>query len=323
MKILVADDDPLNRHLLQGLLTTWGYEMIFASDGEEAWQILRQKNAPKLAILDWMMPGKDGTEICREIRNYQDSSYTYILLLTANLDKEDIITGLEAGADDYLTKPFNPNELRARLRAGRRIIELQEQLHAAYEQLRFQAAHDTLTGVKSRAAILEALQAELARARRRQDPVGILLADLDRFKEVNDTFGHLAGDAVLRETAKRMLSSVRSYDTVGRYGGEEFLIVVPGCDVSSLVNRAEALRMAVAAESVKTREGLISITVSLGVTVGGGSRPTDVEPLLRAADTALYQAKNNGRNRVEVFEQGPDPSALLTGDFRSPTSLPA
>ena len=222
MKILVADDDPINRRLLEMLLVKWNYKVVLARDGNEAWNILRQKDAPKIAILDWMMPGLDGTQICRRIRNRNDESYTYILLLTARYQGADIIAGLEAGADEYLAKPFARNELKARLWTGKRILGLEERLRSAYETLRFHAAHDSLTGGWNRVAILEALQAEVARAQRQGTTLGVIMADLDHFKQVNDTYGHLAGDAVLRGAVERMQACLRPYDAVGRYGERSF-----------------------------------------------------------------------------------------------------
>ena len=300
MRILVADDDPINRVLLQRFLANWNYEVDLAANGAEAWEILKREDAPKLAILDWMMPGMDGPEICREVRNLNNRSYVYILLLTGNNEKGDIIAGLDSGADDYLTKPFDANELKARLRAGRRILELQEQLLSTNGELKFQAEHDSLTGMWSRAKVLETMRTELGRAHREGTAVGIILADLDHFKGINDTYGHMAGDAVLRETAKRMRSSVRPYDTIGRYGGEEFLIVVPGCDQSNAVKRAEQLRLAVGTEPANTSEGMISVTLSLGVTVSGVPMLHEAERLVRAADVALYEAKSGGRNQVRA-----------------------
>jgi two-component system cell cycle response regulator len=303
VKILVADDDPINRRLLEKVLVKSNYEVVLASDGNEAWSILSQKDAPKLAILDWMMPGLDGPEICRRIRKGSDESYVYILLLTAKFQKGDIIEGLDAGADDYLSKPFDANELKARLRTGMRVLDLEKRLRSSYENLLFHAAHDSLTGGWNRVAILETLRTEVARAQRQGTKLGIMMADLDHFKHVNDTYGHLAGDAVLRETAKRMQACVRPYDAVGRYGGEEFLIVMPHCDVSAASSRAEDLRAAIASTPMETPEGAVPVTVSLGVAIGGRDIPMDVESLLQSADEALYQAKNAGRNQVMVCQK--------------------
>lgn len=297
MKILVADDEPISRHLLERFLRKWQYEVLVACDGSEAWQALEREDAPRLVILDWVMPGMDGAEICRKVRQQTDRPYTYILLLTGKSKKQDLVEGLEAGADDYLPKPFDKEELRVRLRAGRRILELQEQLIAGREGQKFQATHDALTGLWNRAGILEILEKEVARARRQSSPLSIVLADLDHFKRINDTYGHLAGDAVLREAAQRMRASVRSYDSVGRYGGEEFLIALPG---SSTVNQAERIRASVGANPVDTPEAPITVTLSLGVAVWQEDGKATVDTLLRPADAALYRAKKAGRNRVEL-----------------------
>lgn len=302
MKILVADDDPINRRLLKAFLVKGDYEVILARDGEEAWSILRQVGSPKLAILDWSMPGMDGTQICRELRKQKDKPYVYVLLLTSMSLETEVIAGLDAGADDYLTKPFKREELKARLRTGRRILALQEQLLSANDTLQFQLARDELTGVQSRLAIMETLRIELVRSQREKTTLGVLMTDLDHFKHVNDTYGHLAGDEVLREAAKRMRASMRPYDAVGRYGGEEFLVVIPGCNVSSAMSRAEELRQAIGKNPVETPEGMIQVTMSLGVAVG--AKPAELEGLLRLADAALYEAKNKGRNQVATITQG-------------------
>src|SRR5579871_725939 len=207
MKILAAEDNPIFQTMLRSMLTKWGYEVVIGRDGIEALDILQQENAPRLAILDWMMPGLDGVEVCRRVRAGRSEPYIYILLLTARNDSQDVVEAIDAGADDYLTKPFNTLELRARLRAGRRIIELQEELLVAREALRQQAMHDGLTGLLNRTAILGVLQQELARANRDNQSVSILMVDLDHFKQINDSLGHLAGDAVLEEAAVRMKAS--------------------------------------------------------------------------------------------------------------------
>ncbi len=297
MRVLIAEDDPVSCHLLEAFLVKWGYQVVVTTDGTEAWRVLQQENPPRLAILDWMMPGMDGVEVCRKVRQRDAEPYIYILLVTAKGQKQDIIEGLEAGADDYLTKPFDAQELRARLRAGRRIIELQEQLLSAREQLKVEATHDPLTGLWNRTAILESLQRELARAQRDKTPTAVIMADLDHFKRINDTYGHLAGDAVLREAARRMSSSVRTYDSIGRYGGEEFLFVFPGSDLNGALTQAERLRSCINKEAMDIFEGAFPITMSLGVAASTEVKEADL--LVRAADAALYRAKNGGRNRVE------------------------
>jgi PleD family two-component response regulator len=228
LQVLVAEDNPVFQSMLCGILERWGYAAVSVRDGETAWDILQSEHAPRLAILDWMMPGIDGVEVCRRVRTAGKEPYTYIVLLTARTESRDLVEAMDAGADDYLTKPFRNHELRVRLRAGRRILDLQEELLRAREALRLQATHDALTGLMNRSAILERLRNELSRSSRDRQPLAVLLADLDRFKLVNDKCGHLAGDAVLRESALRMKSALRRYDAVGRYGGEEFLLVLPG-----------------------------------------------------------------------------------------------
>lgn len=309
-KILIAEDDPVSQRMLQSFLTKWGYEIIAVSSGTEALRILEGPDAPPLAVLDWMMPGMEGPEICREIRKDPERPYTYVLLLTARTQKEDLLKGLEAGADDYLTKPFDVQELRARLHVGRRILDLQHHLLAATDELRFRASHDMLTGIPNRGTILEAVNRERARQIRDGGSFGVILADLDHFKAVNDTHGHLAGDIVLKEAACRMRACVRSYDSVGRYGGEEFLIVVPTGDGNSTAAVAERVREAISEKPVMTESGPISVTASLGIAV---SIDRDAKEVLRSADEALYCAKARGRNRVERFDASMIPAGLPRG----------
>ena len=302
MRILIAEDDAISRRLLETILGKWGYEVVVALDGEQAWQVLQTENSPRLVILDWMMPGMDGIELCRRVRERLSVPYVYVLLLTARSQREDLLQGMDAGADDYVTKPFDANELKVRLRAGRRILDLQEQLMAAQEQLRDQASRDPLTGIWNRTAVFEVLRREVARSERESSPLAVAMADLDHFKNLNDTYGHMAGDAVLREATRRMSTCIRSYDAIGRYGGEEFLVVLPGCDEQSAAGRAERLRGAIVNKPFDTSEGRITVTCSLGVASTSSGANGDVESLLRAADAALYRAKANGRNRVEKTE---------------------
>jgi two-component system cell cycle response regulator len=302
MRILIADDSIVSRHLLEATLRKWGYEIAIACDGLEAWNILQEDNAPRLAILDWVMPGLTGPEVCKRVReNLRDkeASYTYILLLTSKSQREDLIEGMESGADDYLTKPFDQHELKVRLRAGTRIIDLQRELVAAREELREQATKDFLTRIWNRSSILDILQRELTRADRERRPVGLVLADLDRFKSVNDSHGHFAGDAVLREFTRRMLASMRPYDAIGRYGGEEFLLVLPGCDEHCTAGQSERLRAALAAEPMLLNETRLVITASFGTTSWRpGNGEGSPEALIRIAADALYMAKNQGRNQT-------------------------
>jgi diguanylate cyclase (GGDEF)-like protein len=300
MKILIADDDPVSSRLLDRLLAKWGYEVIAAHDGTEAWEVLQAENAPRVALLDWIMPGIDGLEICRRVRARSSQPYVYIMLLTANDKVGNLVEGLESGADDYLTKPFHPQELRARLRVGLRMLDLESRLVEARESLRFKASHDSLTTIWNRGAIIEMLERELSRARRDGSSVGILLADIDHFKRVNDTRGHLVGDEVLRAVTGRLKGEVRSYDSVGRYGGEEFLILLPGCDNPKLTAKAERLVKVVERSSIGTSTGTVAVTISIGGIASGDCPQADVNKLLLAADTALYRAKVSGRNRSEM-----------------------
>ncbi|HUI53382.1 MAG TPA: diguanylate cyclase [Bryobacteraceae bacterium] len=297
-KVLAAEDNPVFQSMLRSMLTKWGYEAVIARDGNEAWEALQAPDGPRLAVLDWMMPGMDGVEICRRIRAESREPYVYILLLTARCDCQDLVEGMDAGADDYLTKPFQPHELRVRLRAGRRLLDLHEQLLETREALREQATHDGLTGLLNRCAILETLRVELVRASREHHALALLMVDLDRFKQVNDTHGHLAGDAVLHEAARRMKAAIRRYDALGRYGGEEFLMVLPGCGSAAAFAQAERIRDAVAAEPYYTGSQVLRMTCSVGVSSRPFPNTEDADALIREADLALYRAKDSGRNQV-------------------------
>jgi diguanylate cyclase (GGDEF)-like protein len=300
MQILIAEDEAVSRRMLAHFLANWGYEVVEARDGEEAWEKLQQENAPKLAILDWMMPGIDGIEVCRRLRA-AERPYTYVLLLTARQERQDVLFGLDSGADDYLTKPVDVAQLRARLGVGKRIIDLQQRLIEAYEAKRFEATHDSLTGLWNRAAVLGFLEGELTRSERDNTNVAVVIADIDFFKQVNDTYGHLAGDAVLREVARRLDAGVRTYEWAGRYGGEEFLVVASRCTPEETGGLAERLRLRVSSEPVLWGGQEINVSTSLGVATTDQLGELNGDALLKAADSALYLAKRNGRNRVEVY----------------------
>jgi diguanylate cyclase (GGDEF)-like protein len=292
VKILIADDEDGTRLKLETLLSKLGYEVVVARDGNEAWELLQRDDAPSLALIDWLMPGMDGVEVCRRVRQSAKVPYCYIVMLTVKGQKQDLVAGMEAGADDYLSKPFDVDELRVRLSAGERILSLQE-------DLRLQATHDDLTGVLNRGTVLEVLNRELALVARKSVPVAIILADLDDFKQVNDKHGHAIGDTVLREAARRLATPMRPYDAIGRYGGEEFLIVLPGCGVESALLVAERIRCSVANQAITTSAGAVPMTVSLGVAAVDNAAPQGQDALIQSADDALYRAKRAGRNRVE------------------------
>ncbi len=314
-RVLIAEDDPVSRRMLQAFLLKSGYEVEVATDGIEALRALEKMYAPPLAILDWMMPGLEGTQVCQRVRERTDRPYTYVLLLTARSQKDDLLKGLDSGADDYLTKPFDAQELRARLRVGQRILDLQENLIAARDELRFRATHDILTGIANRGVVLDAMHRESSRQLREGGSFGIVLIDLDHFKHVNDMHGHQMGDAVLKETARRMSGCIRPYDTLGRYGGEEFLIVAPSTDGPGVLALAERVRWAISAQPFHGTEGTLHMTASCGVAVSEYGRPLDPNTLLRRADNALYKAKQQGRNRSELAPSAADSSAVAPVDL--------
>jgi diguanylate cyclase (GGDEF)-like protein len=300
---LIAEDDPVSRRVLETMLMRWGYQTVVACDGSQAWAQLNVPDPPRLAILDWMMPGLSGVDVCQLVRQGGQGEYLYIILLTARGRMEDIIEGMNAGADDYITKPFDSGELKVRLRAAKRILDLQAELIAAREALREQATHDFLTSLWNRAAILDILREELSRAARNGKPLGVMMADLDEFKKVNDTYGHKAGDVVLAEAANRMRQSTRPYDRIGRYGGEEFLVVVPGCDLADAEHAAQRVRSEMARAPFHLPNGTtIHVTVSIGVTARGEGNLADADGLIHSADEALYQAKRSGRNCVSLTD---------------------
>lgn len=310
MKILVADDDPVSRRLMQAVLQKIGYEVVLAHDGLSACRLLLEPDSPRIALIDWMMPELDGPSVCREIRRSRHDSYIYIALLTSKQGNSDIVEGLEAGADDYLTKPCHPAELKARLMTGMRILRYEDKLVESREAMRHQATHDALTQLWNRGAILSRLTQKLEASRQNKSDLSVLLCDVDHFKNVNDLYGHLAGDAVLLEISKRLLRSTRKIDRVGRYGGEEFLIVLDGCGVQDVERCAEQVRQSVSAEPIRAGDLEISASVSIGATTFHWNDVSlSVEELLHLADKALYIAKAKGRNRVTLWEPTLEDSA--------------
>ncbi|MGB7438086.1 MAG: diguanylate cyclase [Candidatus Acidiferrum sp.] len=311
MRILLAEDDMISRVMLERSLERAGYEVTAVNDGKRALDALDAEDPPRLALLDWVMPEKDGAEVCHEIRSRRSRAYTYLILLSSKESKREIVEGLEAGADDYLTKPYDDEELKARLRAGERILQLEDRLVEARESMRFQATHDPLTSLWNRGVIEELLSREIHRARREKSCTVVMLCDVDHFKQVNDQFGHNTGDDVLRELARRLQRSVRSYDMVGRFGGEEFLVILNRCDACTAPARAENIRACVAKQPFQTRSKPLAITISIGLALSIDFPRGNVGDILAAVDAALYAAKDAGRNCVRTACPGP---ATQTGE---------
>lgn len=310
MKILIVDDDTIQRRILEAALRKAGYDVEALKDGQEAWDRM-QSDPPRLVITDWMMPRMDGTDLIRNIRAAGWSTYTYTLLVTALDDPDDVIEGLAAGADDYLTKPVDHRELVARVAIGRRLVELEDNLRATQDRLLELASHDAMTGLLNRQAIHEHAHAELSRGARTGTSVSLALLDIDHFKAVNDQHGHLTGDVALCSVAETLKQNKRPYDWVGRWGGEEFLVVLPDTSLAAAGVVAERLRAAVSKRTIALPDGEeLSVTASLGVVSVRPTTETDLIDLLREADTALYAAKRLGRNRVELAPPHPTDSAI-------------
>ena len=300
MQVLVVEDSAVYRKLIRDHLQAWGFHVTVAENGAQASAVLASPDSPKLVLLDWVLPDIEGVDLCQQIREAGSSRpYLYVILLTSKEGRQNMLYAMESGADDYLLKPFDESELKARLMVGKRILDLQDELVQAREAMRHAATHDSLTELLNRGEILDMLTRELERGRRDQKPLTVILADIDHFKQVNDTLGHLFGDRALQEIARRLRSSLRVYDSIGRYGGEEFLLVLPGCDLENGMARANELRELVAGTPVAALEAEKSITVSMGVAVSEGGGKDEVEALLSGADAGLYAAKEKGRNRVE------------------------
>ncbi len=301
MKILIAEDENTTRHRLEKFLQGLDYEVLSCKDGLAAWEVIQSENAPNLLILDWMMLGMNGVEICRRVREQGKEPYTYILLLTMKDKQEDIIQGLEAGADDYITKPFNQNELKVRLKAGRRIVELNKELIDTRNILQKKIIYDELTGLYNRQSMKEILEKEYDRALRYQTDLSCLLIDIDYFKVINDTFGHIFGDLVLRKFSVRLKQKARKHDYIFRYGGEEFMVLLPNTSIGGAQTAAEKIRSACESKTYTDGNDVTIATVSIGVASVKYHQPPGSKELIAFADKALYRAKSEGRNRVSVY----------------------
>ena len=319
MRVLVADDHAATRLLIADILEGDGHEVVLVSNGGDAANAL-STGTFDLTIVDWMMPHTDGLQLCRAVREQERDSYLCIVLATARSQTADLVRGLEAGADDYLAKPFKAGELRARVRAGERMVRLQRELREKNRRSAELALTDELTGPLNRRAILQRLQQEGDRAFREHFPLSLIVIDIDAFKQVNDAHGHAAGDGVLREFAQRISGCVRSYDPVARIGGDEFLVVLSGVSEETAARIAERLRAAVADGCFNAgNHASLRITASFGV--AQSDWPADREGLMAAADRALYAAKRGGGNRVSVStgrEDGPASPVSAPTPFAAP-----
>lgn len=305
--ILIADDDPVTRKLLERTLTKKGYTVTVVDDGRKAFERFQKEFFP-LVVSDWMMPGMDGLEICKAIRGVESEGYVFIILLTSRDNREDIVRGLEAGADDYLTKPFNPAELVARIKTGIRVLELERSLKKANEEIRILSITDQLTGCYNRLYMTERMEPEIKRAKRYGHWLSVIMCDIDHFKQVNDTHGHQTGDVVLKGFAGLINQSIRDkVDWAVRYGGEEFIIILPETDLGGAQVVAERLRKSVAETPFTACEGsggdTFSITASFGVTSLNEKTPWEklsIDNIIQYTDTLLYAAKDGGRDQVKL-----------------------
>jgi len=303
MKLLVADDSNVSRSMLSAITKSWGYEVILAEDGEQAWKIMQENDAPQLLLLDWEMPKMNGIEVCERVIAKNPETPPYIVLLTSRSSSEDIVEGLSKGANDYLSKPFDTAELQVRLQVGKRMVEMQDKLNDTLNELKELASHDSLTGLLNRRAIMEGLPKEIQRMKRQEQVLCIGMYDIDHFKQINDTHGHLVGDEVLKEVTKRMTSTLREIDLLGRYGGEEFLVITPVDSNNNGIMLYQRICDAVSAQEIKIKDLSISVTISGGMTAySADNNDQTITELIARADEALYQAKDNGRNQV-VFKQ--------------------
>lgn len=304
MSILVAEDHAATRRLLEKLLTKAGYEVTSTRNGREALERFRQSFHP-IVLIDWIMPEVDGLALCEALRANPDQGYVYIIFLTARNSKDDLLEALQAGADDYLTKPFDRSELLARIKTGVRVLALERSLKEANEEIRMMSALDPLTGLYNRRYLNEHLEKEVKRSLRYGHALHIALCDIDHFKAVNDTYGHQVGDDVLSAFADLMKSSIRQkVDWVARYGGEEFILVFPETDAPGARTVSERLCEAIGRKQFEARGKTLKLTASFGISgfhPDRHGRTVAPDALLMEADRSLLKAKQEGRNRVRMY----------------------
>ncbi len=315
MRILIVESLADSRKLLEEALDGWGYQVTAIDDPAAVMGSFQRESPPAMVLVGSLTDRTSVKQLCRGIREFGEKPYIYILLLADKGQSEYTLEFLEAGADDYVTKPYDELELKARLRAGKRILDLREELRRAQATIGYQAYHDPLTGLWNRGAIIDALQRELARVRREKAPVGLLMVSIDGLKEVNDKYGHMAGDAAIRATARELRASLRPYDAIGRYGGEAFVIIVTGCDSRSSLKQAERFFETLKGRTVDIsqwgkfvsgKDAALPILYSIGVISGTGEH--DSETLLKTLESAVRKARTAGGNRIEsVTPPPPEP----------------
>ena len=307
--VLIVDDSLVEQTFLHDSLTANGYEVTVTSNGREALEVLKRTFIP-LVITDWVMPEMDGLELCSMIRQEEFPSYIFIILLTGKGQKMDIITGLDAGADDYIIKPVDLPELLARIRTGKRVLRLERNLSNALEQVKTMLITDTLTGCYNRRYLMESLPNEIKRSMRYGHNLSLAMMDIDNFKKINDTYGHQAGDKVLCEMTSSINSAIRSgLDWLARYGGEEFVLILPETDLDGARKTIERVQNSLSSMIIPFGSEILNITLSFGLTTYdplNDTKEISGEILLKAADHYLYRAKKEGKNRyiADTIEAG-------------------
>ncbi|MGA1862350.1 diguanylate cyclase [Deferribacter thermophilus] len=300
LKVLIVEDDKDYIELTTIYLQKWGYDYVVSTNGKSAIECLKNDKDIGLMLLDWMLPDTTGVEICEYVRNNILDRYVYIVMVTGKKEKKDVIEALKKGADDYISKPYDYEELNVRIHSGFRILKLERRLKESYQKLYEMATHDALTGILNRGAIEKKLKREVERGKRIGHEVGVILIDIDNFKRINDEYGHQIGDIVLQDVAEVLETNCRRYDYVGRYGGEEFLIVLPGLNSYSTSKVAERIRKEVENRSFHAVNIDLKVTISLGVC--STKEAQDIKDLIKKADEALYKAKREGKNRTVVYQ---------------------
>jgi two-component system, cell cycle response regulator len=298
-RVLVVDDSPVYRKLVEQLLPSERYSPLFARNGAEGLELF-EEHSPCIVVTDWMMPDFSGLDLCQRIRADASRPYTYVILMTTNRGKGDVVKGLQAGADDYLTKPFDPGEMLARMEVGRRIIDLNRELAEKSLKLEEAARTDPLTGLPNRRALEEWALRQLRGAARHGFPLWVVVGDIDNFKAINDAFGHHAGDLVLQTFAAVLKKDTRASDICGRLGGDEFLLVITHVQTENVEEAVNRFRRNFAALSFPLQGQSVSVTASFGIAGFRGKEAPEFALLVRKADQMLYQAKRSGKNRVCV-----------------------